>query len=259
MADSLIVLNGVRSDALAEQSAWVARRDGLLTVAAGLIEVGTDQALDLAGGLLADAKKCIAALEKVRKEITVPIDACKKVIMDQEKAMVAPLQRQADRIQGLANKYATDKAAAAEAARLKAQREAAEAQYRADQEAAAAVAAHQKAEEEAKARRDRAAALFGEEAAVTMVPVPVYVEPPPAPEPPRPAAPLPQAPKAEGSRMRVRWDFTVTDPTLVPREYLSVDDAKVRAGCDFMVKMEREPAIPGVQFTKRVSVESSGR
>lgn len=248
-----IILREVRSDALARQEEWLAKRDGLLQVATGITAVADEAALNLAGGLLADAKKCIAALEKARKELTAPLDACKRGIMDQEKVLAAPLAAEIERLQPMSNQYATRKAAEVAEARRQAEQAAAEAQYRAQQEAAAAAEAQRLAEEAANARRAKAAAAFGEEAAARLVPVPVLaiLEPEPVPV----AAPLPQAPKVEGARLVTRWSHRITDPTAVPREYLTVDDGKIRAGRDFQVKMGREPAIPGVEFTKSISVE----
>lgn len=56
--------------------------------------------------------------------------------------------------------------------------------------------------------------------------------------------PAAAAPKAEGVTFTERWDYEVTDLSLVPREYLMIDDKKVGA----VVKaMKAETPIPGIR------------
>jgi len=64
-------------------------------------------------------------------------------------------------------------------------------------------------------------------------------------------ATLRPAPRAEGVSVREVWSFEVTDANLVPREYLEVSDARIRAA---IPRDGTAPAIPGVRFFKRASV-----
>jgi hypothetical protein len=70
-----------------------------------------------------------------------------------------------------------------------------------------------------------------------VVPRPVFVAPPPV-----------QVTKAEGVSFREEWDFEVTNAAVIPREYLSVDEVKIRR----VVKaMKGQTNIPGVRaFSK---------
>ena len=252
-----IVLAEVRSDALAQSVAWIERRGALLTQAAAIAAVDSQATFDLAGGLLADAKRHLAALEKRRKELTAPLDAIKRGLMDQERELGNALLAEITRIKRLADSYATAQAYAAEQARLKQEREQAEAQRKAEEEAERQRAELQaKADAEAAAKRAAAAAVFGDQAAAAMVPPADTVETPVVAVAP-PAPPPPLAPKAEGARLVTRWAFRVVDPNAVPREYCSVDETKIRAWMQYQVKLGNPaPALPGVEFSKSVSTES---
>lgn len=243
------------NDKLAQFSAWIERRGALIAQALGLTAIDSQPALDLAGGLMADAKKHLAALEKQRKEMTIPLDAEKKRLMDLERELGNPLLAEIQRLKPLADTYATQRAYAAEQARLKQEREQAEAQRQADAESERQRAeAQRQADAEADAKRARAAAVFGDAAAQAMVPPADTVEV--APVVVAPVAPPPPAPKAEGARLVTRWSFRVTDPNAVPREYCTVDETKVRAWMNYQTKLgNKAPCLPGIEFTSQVSVE----
>ncbi len=72
---------------------------------------------------------------------------------------------------------------------------------------------------------------------------------------------IPEPPKAEGLTVRNVWDFRVTDLALVPREYLSVSESKIRAARDMYLQDGNAvpPAIPGIEFfqTQQVSVRTT--
>lgn len=243
------------NDKLAPFSAWIERRAALIAQAAAIAAVDNPQVLNLVGGLLADAKKHLAALEKQRKELTIPLDAEKKRLMDQERELGNPLLAEITRLKPLADKYATEQVYKAEQARLRAEREQAEAQRMADAEAERQRAeAQRQADAEADAKRAKAAAVFGVAAAQEMVPPADTVEA--APVVVVPVAPPSPAPRAEGSRLVTRWNFRVTDPNAVPREYCSVDETKVRAWMNYQVKLgNKAPSLPGIEFASQVSVE----
>ena len=73
-------------------------------------------------------------------------------------------------------------------------------------------------------------------AAPTVVERPVFV--PPAPSPP----------KVSGLSYREEWTFEITDESQIPREYLVVDEAKIRA---HVRSMREKSNIPGVHAFKR--------
>lgn len=223
MAEDIITVQNLRGDALARCTAWLATRDELVAEAAGVESVETDDALTAAGQLLTRLKRHAKELEGERKAVTQPLDDVKRQIMDQEKTMVADIDRETRRVKGLCDAYATRRAREAEAARIEAQRRAAE----------------------EAVRREAAAAVFGE-SAVIQAPAPSPVAPPPAP------------PKAAGSRMVTRYEFEVVAPALVPREFCVPDPKAIRAWMEFQVKTGRTPDMPGVRFTSRMSVESRG-
>jgi hypothetical protein len=56
--------------------------------------------------------------------------------------------------------------------------------------------------------------------------------------------PVLAVPKVDGVSFRDNWTFVVTDPTLVPREYLMLDEQKIRA---VVRAMKGETNIPGVE------------
>ena len=68
-------------------------------------------------------------------------------------------------------------------------------------------------------------------------------------------APKVAPPATTANRMVTRWTFTVQDPAAVPREYCVPDERLIRR---YMVEATGAgfpPAMPGVEFTKTVSVE----
>lgn len=53
-----------------------------------------------------------------------------------------------------------------------------------------------------------------------------------------------QVPKVQGIVEKVNWTFRITDPDLVPREYMSIDESKIRA----VVKaLKQQTRIPGIE------------
>lgn len=243
-ATAPIILREVRSDALAQQQAWIDARDALTRKAGAIADVADDTTLRIAAGLLSDAKKHLAALERQRKELTAPLDAMKKAITTQERELADPLAAEIARLKALSDRYATEQAAKAEAARRAAAQAEADALQRAAEEQA-------RLDAEAESKRAKVAAMFGADAAakiVTPVAAPAVV-----PQ----AAPIPVAPKVAGSRMVTRWTINVTDPAAVPREFCVVDETKLRAWLNYQVKLgNTEPAMPGVEFVAHVSVEA---
>lgn len=238
-----IILREVRSDALAQQQAWIDARDALTRKAGAIADVADDTTLRVAAGLLGDAKKHLAALERQRKELTAPLDAMKRAITAQERDLAEPLATEIDRLKTVSDRYATARAAQAEEARRAAAQAEAEAIERTAREQA-------RLDAEAEVKRAKVSAMFGADAAAKIVtPVAAQAVVPQA-------APIPVAPKVAGSRMVTRWTINVTDPAAVPREFCVVDEVKIRAWLNYQVKLgNTEPAMPGVAFEAHVSVE----
>jgi hypothetical protein len=146
--------------------------------------------------------------------------------MEQEKEMRAGLECEHQRLKRLNDAYATRKAIEAEAERKRLRLE--EEQRRiADAE-----------------RQAAAQDLFGEETVIEPTPAPVI-----APEPIQDRA------KLSNNRTVKRWSFQITDAQVIPREFLIVDDAKIRTYITYCEKMQKDPEIPGVKFEARMSVE----
>ena len=95
-----------------------------------------------------------------------------------------------------------------------------------------------------EARGDQAAAVRLLEAPIA---VPVVLPAPVFTPAPAPAAP----PKVEGVSFREDYDFEITDPALLPREFLMADEKRIRG----VVKaMRAATAIPGVRaFPRRIA------
>lgn len=65
-----------------------------------------------------------------------------------------------------------------------------------------------------------------------------------------------QTPKVDGINFRKTWKFRITDPTKVPREFLVIDEAKIRG----VVRALGSAAnIPGVQVYPETTVAAGGR
>lgn len=63
-----------------------------------------------------------------------------------------------------------------------------------------------------------------------------------------------EAPKVSGVNMREAWKFEITDDSLVPREYLSVDEKKIRA---VVSALKGGTSIPGVRVYSEKQLASS--
>lgn len=215
------------SDALAKANQWIAERDELLQSAGIVTVVDNDDRLNASGDIQTKIAKHIKALEKERKRHTEPLDKVKKEIMAQEKELRRNLESERARLKKMNDAYATKKAMEAEAARRAAEEE----QRR---------IAMEQAEKQAKAEE-----LFGEGVEVEATVATVPAEPLP-----------PEKVKTDSNRMVKRWSFTVADIRKVPAEFLSLDEAKVRAFVKYQQSQEKDPEVPGLTFTYTMSVES---
>lgn len=66
----------------------------------------------------------------------------------------------------------------------------------------------------------------------------------------------PAAPKVAGVSTRKSWDFRITDESLIPREYLSVDEKKIRG---VVRALGAEAKIAGVEVFERSEIAASAR
>lgn len=220
---------------------------------AGNYKVTTPAEYSAAGADLVQVNGAIARLEELRLGMTRPIDQAKKAIMDFfrgpserleraksqiKRAMIAYDEEQ-ERIRREAQRRAEEEA---RKERERLEREAAEARRKAEEKAAeerrqaeAARAAGNIAEAEKHERKAERVEERAEEKAETLQAVAATV-----------VAPVMQkeTPKVAGVKGRRVWKFEVTDPTQVPREFLIVDEQKIRR---FVGAMKSDTKIPGVR------------
>lgn len=213
-------------DVLMRLSEWTGKRTELLQSAAAMKTVETDRDLDATGALQTLIGKHIRDLETERKRVTAPIDKLKKDIIDQEKDMRAGLEVEHARLKRLNDAYATRKAIEAEAERKRLRLEE---EHRRMIEAEKQMAAQE---------------LFGPETVIEPTPAPVIAP-----------APIQDRAQLSNNRTVKRWSYQVIDAQLVPREYLCLEERKVRGYIAYCEKMGTDPVIPGIQFEARMSVE----
>ncbi len=69
-----------------------------------------------------------------------------------------------------------------------------------------------------------------------------------------PVASVPEAPKVEGIRTIVEYDFEIVNGVLIPREYLCVAPTKIRA---VVRALKTETNIPGIRIVERHRTDAS--
>lgn len=214
----------VSSDALAKSAEWIKQRDELLVKAFTVSKVETIEDSSEAGTIQTMMSKHIKALEDERKRVTTPLDDVKKEIMSQEKDLRKNLEAERDRLKAMNDAFQTKLAMEREAARRKAEDDARRAAQAAAEEAAAAAEA------------------FGDDVVVEAAPVAEVYVPPVA--------------KLENSKVVKRWEFAMVDSSMVPTDFLILNDKAVRALINTAEAMGKDPVLAGVKFTARMSVES---
>ena len=210
---------------------WMQARQLALQAAETITAIETDLDYGQAGEAINAFSHLIKDLEVERKKLTAPIDAVKKEIMAQEKELAAPMAAEQNRLRALANAYATKKAAEREAA------------LKAAQEAAAEAAARRAAMEE------EAAQAFG---GASVVPEPAEGQ---AVAPFVPEA----APKSASIRQVAVYTYEIVDASKLDRKFLSVDESKIRAFCNYLKQMGVDPATveePGLVIKKEIRIDS---
>ena len=239
-AAAVTVVNNISGGDLAKRTEWLIKRNILVATADSIVAVENQQQFEQAGALQSDITRHCKELETARMELTRPIDQLKKEVMAQEKAMVDALTVRLAKLKTMNNAYATAQAQAAEAERRRieiAQRAEAERLH-----------AEQVAKDEADAK---ARALFGDKAVVTEAPPPppVVVAP----------APVVQAPKTFANKMVEVWNFEVVDTNAVPREFMVVEETRIRKWMQFQKSMGHSVeslAVAGVKFSKSMQVQA---
>lgn len=195
---------------------WQQKRADVLERGKLIESVADNDQLDTVTRIAKEAKTLVKTLANKRLELTRPLDAAKKSLMDFEKSETKSLNALIEKLDGMAAAYAREQARKAEEERMRI-----EAAERARAEAE--LAARQKAEEEA-AKAAAANSAFG----LGGAPV---APPPPAPAPAPTLTPVPTVQKARSSSASFTevWKYEIIDPNAVPRELCSPDDAKIRA------------------------------
>lgn len=224
-------------------------REGYLAVKT----ITTPEQFSRAGELLKAVKGALKQIEDQRVAITKPINDALRNTNAQAKAAAEPFTKAEVAIKAAMVTYSdeqerirreeqrkADEAARRERERLAAQQREAEAKARAEQErlrreaeeAAAAGRAAEAAKLAARAERveeKTAAKLEDLQLREAMVVAPVIQREPP---------------KVAGVATREVWRFEVTDPAQVPRQYLVVDEAKIRR---VVQTLKADANIPGVR------------
>jgi len=221
----------ITGDSLNKCEKWIADRAILISLAEKIETVENEIDLQASGAVQTKISKHVKALAKERLDFTRPLDDVKKDIMAQEKIMVQELNIHLARLKRLNNDLAT---------KMEAERQAEARRRQAEFERQRLEAAERQAEADRKAKE-----ILGENATGATV------EPPPPPKPVEI-----EKPKLTTNRQVVRYEFRVVNPDLVPVEYKTVDEKKIRAHIANCKAMDRTPDLPGVYFEKRVSVES---
>ena len=122
-----------------------------------------------------------------------------------------------------------------------------------EEERAAAETARLRKEEEDRrlAEAEALQAAGDKQAAEELISAPVIVEQ----VQPAPVIVAPSAPKLEGVATRERWEWETVDPTLIPREYLRIDEAKIGG---VVRAMKGATKIPGIKVFPVSQVSAKG-
>lgn len=206
---------------LEQETKWLANREKLLSEAGRVASVTSDSDLEVSSAIQTRISKHVKSLEVHRKGITKPLDDMKKQIMDQEKDLLKLLDAELRRLKAMNDAYAT---------------------RRLEEQEAAHKAAEEKISHETINAQQQAESIFGAGVQFDAAFIP--------------PAPSVVKPTTIAGRTVIRWEFEVISPNDIPREFLSVDDAKIRKFRDYQIEIGKDPEIPGVKFTKKVSVES---
>jgi DNA polymerase III alpha subunit (gram-positive type) len=189
----------------------------IITAQAGSLRIVSPEAYEDAGALLKTIKGALRQIEAQRTSITAPMNEALRNANAQAKIAAAPFEAAEKRIKGAMISYADEQERLRQAEQRKAEELARREREKLEAQAAKAAAS---------GKVDKAEQLE-ERAAAVVAPV-INREPP----------------KVAGVSTREVWKFEVTDPSLVPRQYLEVDEAKIRR---VVQAMKADANIPGVR------------
>lgn len=181
---------------------------------------------EAASAVLSEVKSRYKELDAQRKEITKPIDAAKKAVMDLFKTPLELLEKAESKIKGLMIGYTNEQ-------ERKAREEQARLQRLADAEAAKQkkILEEKIARAEASGKTEKAEELQMQKETITPIVAPIIA---------------PQIETPKGVSYRDQWSAEVTDINLVPREYLI---ANMPALNKMAQATKGTLSIPGVKFT----------
>lgn len=184
---------------------------------------------EAAGAYLKEIKAKAKEIEAVRVSFVKPLNDQVKVINDWFKRPLDILSQAEAAVKRvmLAWDQAERKRVAEEEARLREEARKREEAERAKLEKRASKA-------EASGKEEKAEELR-QQAAMVSVPAPVLAPPP----------------RASGVQVRKSWDFEITDPALVPREYLEINEVKIRK---VVLALKGDTSIPGIRVFEKESV-----
>ena len=192
--------------------------------------IQSNEEVEAAALTIKQAKDLVKQINAARRSYTDQLDLEKKRILNQEKALINPIEAHLSRIKSLTDTYLEERRRVAEEAKRKAL------------EAATAA-------QECYDRNQRAAEAFG---IATTVDVPV------APEPTHTLTPteIQSLEKLSGVSSRTTWSYNVIDLSLVPRQFLTVNDAYVKGFLKAekaLGKSASDVAIPGIEVYEKTT------
>lgn len=200
-----------------------------------LVQIGakyvirTDDEFEDAGALLRDIKAALANIERKRVSFTAPLNESLRAINQEARNASAPFVDAEARIKTAIGTFQSERERIAKEAQARAE----EAARKEREKIAARIA-----KAEANGRVEKASVLHERMAEVI---APVLVA---------------SAPKVQGVLTRSVWKFEVTDPALLPREFLLVDESKIRK---IVNALQGDTNIPGVRVyaEKQVTARAS--
>ncbi len=195
------------------------------------IVVASSAEYSRAGDAVNTVSKKLKELEAKRMTMTRPLDESKRLIMEEFKKLTVPLDEFVTKTkQSMIAFHRAEEVKAAEAARI--EREKAEAAARAEADKMR-VEAEQRAKE---AVAEGVPDILMDTEPAAPAPQPVYV--------PEPVVPKTTYGQQSTTTLRENWQFEITNPELVPREYLSVEPIKIKMA----IRTQNVRDIPGVRI-----------
>ena len=180
---------------------------------------------EVASTVLSEVKSRYKELDAQRKEITKPIDAAKKAVMDLFKTPLELLEKAESKIKGLMIGYTNEQ-------ERKAREEQARLQRLADAEAAKQkkILEEKIARAEASGKTEKAEELQMQKETITPIVAPIIA---------------PQIETPKGVSYREQWSAEIIDEKLIPREYLIVN---LQALNKIAAATKGTISVPGVRF-----------